>query len=193
MPKVGLNTDAVIAAALAEIDEHGFGALTIAAVARRCGVAAPSLYKHVRDVAELRRHATRAVLHDVADHLIPAVTGRSGYEALSGLMRAWREYALTHPNRYATLVNDVLHDATTKDAAARLLTVLLAVLEGYGLTGSAAIHQARCIRSAVHGFVSLEAGGGFGLPEDLDISFERLINMVTSSLASSAPFRRDAW
>lgn len=184
MARVGLNTEAVVSAAVDEIDEHGADVLTIAAVARRCGVAAPSLYKHVADLAQLRALVSRRVLEELTDELVPVVTGRSGYEALSGLMRAWRDYAVTFPRRYAALANDPLSDPTTREAATGLLNVVMAVLEGYGLSGSVAIHQARCVRSAVHGFVTLEAGGGFGLPEDLDLSFERLIDMVTGSLAS---------
>lgn len=189
MARVGLNTEAVVTAAMDEIDENGEQTLTIAAVARRCGVAAPSLYKHVADVGELRALVSRRVLEELTTQIIPVVTGRSGYEALSGLMRAWREYAVTHPKRYAALANDPLTDPTTREAGTRLLSVVMAVLDGYGLSGSAAIHQARCVRSAVHGFVTLESGGGFGLPEDLDISFERLIHMVASSLASQRHFR----
>lgn len=184
MARAGLNTDAVVTAAISEIDENGAAGLTIAAVARRCGVAAPSLYKHVSDVTELRALVSRRVIEELTAELVPAVTGRSGYEALSGLMRQWREYAVNHPRRYAALANDPLSDPRTREVASRLLSVLMAVLDGYGLSGSAAIHQARCVRSAVHGFVTLEAGGGFGLSEDLDISYERLIHMVANTLAA---------
>lgn len=184
MARAGLNTEAVVTAAISEIDENGTATLTIAAIARRCGVAAPSIYKHVADIAELRGLVSRRVIEELTAELVPVVTGRSGYEALSGLMRAWREYAVTNPKRYASMANDPLSDPATKDAATGLLNLVMAVLDGYGLSGSAAIHQARCVRSAVHGFVTLEAGGGFELSEDLDISFERLIHMVTSTLAA---------
>ncbi|HEU4900851.1 MAG TPA: TetR-like C-terminal domain-containing protein [Actinomycetota bacterium] len=42
----------------------------------------------------------------------------------------------------------------------------------------AAGHAARCLRSAAHGFAVLEAAGGFGLSDDLDASYERLIHMI---------------
>ena len=42
--------------------------------------------------------------------------------------------------------------------------VVLAIMRGYGLEGDDAIHAARAVRSALHGFVALEAGGGFGIP-----------------------------
>lgn len=39
----------------------------------------------------------------------------------------------------------------------------------------------RALRSALHGFVSLEAAGGFGLPRDVDRSFSRLVTAVDSA------------
>ncbi|MBM0261164.1 TetR-like C-terminal domain-containing protein, partial [Micromonospora sp. 4G55] len=44
-----------------------------------------------------------------------------------------------------------------------------------GLTGDAAVDAARLFRSAVHGFVTLEAAGGFGLPRGIDRSFDQLV------------------
>jgi hypothetical protein len=57
------------------------------------------------------------------------------------------------------------------------------VLAGYGLSGTAAIDATRVLRAALHGFASLEAGGGFGLPQDVDGSYERLIRMLDASFA----------
>jgi hypothetical protein len=55
-------------------------------------------------------------------------------------------------------------------------------LRGYDLDGSAAVHATRCARAIAHGFASIEASGGFGLPEDLDETYERLIRMFLASL-----------
>jgi hypothetical protein len=73
----------------------------------------------------------------------------------------------------------------TDAAAERLLEVIYAALRGYDLDGSGLVHAARCLRSAVHGFAILEAAGGFGLPEDLEASYERLITVVTSGLSQA--------
>jgi hypothetical protein len=56
------------------------------------------------------------------------------------------------------------------------------VLAGWGFEGDDALHRVRVIRAALHGFVSLEAGGGFGLPLDLDASFELLIDVLVTGL-----------
>ena len=44
------------------------------------------------------------------------------------------------------------------------------------------VHRVRTVRSAVHGFVSLELSGGFGLPQDIDESFEHLISTLVTGL-----------
>ena len=46
------------------------------------------------------------------------------------------------------------------------------------------IDAVRILRSAVHGFVQLEAAGGFGLPDDVDASFERLLAVLWAGFAT---------
>jgi hypothetical protein len=50
------------------------------------------------------------------------------------------------------------------------------------LTGDAAIDAARALRASLYGFVSLESSGGFGLPADVNRSFERYIQSLTQQL-----------
>ena len=58
-------------------------------------------------------------------------------------------------------------------------------LRGYDLADDQLVDAIRAIRSAVHGFVMLELGGGFGLPDDLDQSFDVLITMLTRGLRTA--------
>ncbi len=53
---------------------------------------------------------------------------------------------------------------TYPSATTSLMDVVLPVLSDLGLRGEEAIHAARSLRAMLHGFVLLEAGGGFGLP-----------------------------
>ena len=182
MPRAGLSPAAVVTAALAVVDERGADALTLAAVAARTGVATPSLYKHIGGLAELRALVGARVIEELTARFTAAVLGRGGDEALAALLRAYRDYARAHPARYAAMPVDPLHDPALAAAAGRLLDVVLAVLRGYGLSGPPAIHAARCVRAVAHGFASLEASGGFGLPEDLDRTYEQLIRMVLAGM-----------
>jgi AcrR family transcriptional regulator len=182
VPRAGLSPDAVVDLAVDHVDDHGPAALTLAAVAARAGVATPSLYKHVGSLAELRSLVSLRGWRELTEQIADAVIGRSGEQALRGLLLAYRSYVVQHPNRYRAMHQAPLSDARAAAAGDRLMGIVLAVLGGFGLEGSAAIHAARCLRSAAHGFAVLEAAGGFGLPEDLDASYERLIQMIIAGL-----------
>jgi hypothetical protein len=61
---------------------------------------------------------------------------------------------------------------------------VLAVLAGYRVSGNDALHAVRGFRAIIHGFVSLDAAGGFRLALDLDESLTRLILAFARDLDS---------
>lgn len=182
MPRTGLNTESVVDVALAIIDEEGPGALALSAVAARAGVSAPSLYKHVGSVAELRSLVAARVLAEMTEVATTAVLGLSGDAAIAALMRRLRTYGAEHPSRYLSVPPDPMQDPALEQPAARFLEIFLAVLRDRGLHGAAAIHAIRRLRVIVHGFASIESSGGFGLAEDPTETFEQLIQMYLDSL-----------
>lgn len=186
MPRAGLSPDAVVDIAIEIVDDGGPPAVTLAAVADRAGVATPSLYKHVAGLTELRVLLALRVMAELTERLADAVIGRSGDDAVRALMQAYRAYVVEHPRRYAAVPVQPLGDPRLQPAGDRLLGIILAVLRGYGLHGSAAIHAARALRSATHGFAIIEAAGGFGLPEDLDASYEHLTGMIVAGIQTLA-------
>ena len=184
MPRAGLSTTSVVDAAIDLVDEQGRAALTLAAVAHRTGVAAPSLYKHVRSLEALQQKVSARATTELAQTLSTSVAGRSGEEALRCVAHAYRDYALAHPGRYP--LTQRVPDAKDPEhvaAGEQAVQAVFAALRGYGLEGDEAIHATRATRSALHGFVSLEIEGGFGMPLDVGRSFERLVSALHVSLA----------
>jgi AcrR family transcriptional regulator len=55
MPRAGLNRERIAAQAAVVADDMGFDRLTLAAVAARCGVSLPGLYKHVSGLDAVKR------------------------------------------------------------------------------------------------------------------------------------------
>jgi AcrR family transcriptional regulator len=182
MPRAGLDATSVVAAAARVADRDGLDQLTLARLAAELGVRAPSLYAHVDGLGDLRdRIVTQGVL-ELTDELSAAATGRAGGEALHAVAVAYRAYAHRRPGVYAAMQRAPEGGDDQREAAERLVGVLTAVLRGYGLEGDDAVHAVRLIRSAVHGFVSLEGAGGFAMPLGLDETFERLIVMLDRGL-----------
>ena len=186
MPRAGLTTAAVVDIALALVDEKGLDALSLAAVADRAGVATPSLYKHVASLGELKALVGVRVLEDMTDQFTAAVLGRGGDEAVTALMHAYRAYVAAHPKRYAAMPMDPLHDRVQEAAGTKLVGVMYATLRGYGLEGPAAVHATRRLRVLVHGFASVESAGGFGLPEELDETYDQIVRMYLASLRNES-------
>ena len=173
----------MVAVAAQIADERGLDALTLAEVANRLGVRTPSLYGHVGGLDELRRRLRLMGLETMRDGLRRATMGRSGRDALTGLTGELRAFGAEHPGQYQATVPSHAGDADrVREAAGSVLEVVLAVLAGYGLASDDAVHAARFVRSAVHGFIDLEAAGGFGLPVDLDASFAMLVRQLDRSL-----------
>jgi AcrR family transcriptional regulator len=184
MARAGLDTDAVVAAASQLADADGLEAVTLARLAAILGVRSPSLYAHVDGLDDLRQRLATRGARDLAAELQQAVAGRSGSDALGALADAYRAYARAHPGTYAALQRaPARDDAEAAAAATAVVEVVLAVLRGYEVEGDDAIHATRIIRAALHGFVTLETGGGFGIPLDLNDSYARLVDVLDGGLS----------
>lgn len=185
MPRAGLTREAVVAEAARIADEVGFERLTLAAVAERFGVAVPSLYKHVDGLPALRRDLTVLAIGELGAELDAAV--RETEDGVPAIATAYRGFARSHPGRYAATIRAAdPGDAEAAAASDAVLRTVLSVLSAYGLSGADAIDATRALRAALHGYVTLEAAGGFGLPQDVDRSFDRLVDILDAALRAWA-------
>lgn len=184
MPRAGLSPEVIVSEAARLVDEVGRDRLTLAELAKRFGVAQPSLYKHIDGLEDLHRLLAVKVVRAVGDTLRRAGTGRAGSDALRAVATAYRDYALAHPGCYAYILRAPAPGEDDLEAAAtEILSILDDVFAGYGITGDGAIDAARFLRSTLHGFVSLELGGGFKMPRSVEHSFQRLVAATDQALA----------
>lgn len=184
MPRAGLDAEAVVAAAAALADADGMRELTLARLAAALGIRTPSLYAHVDGFDDLRTRVGARGARELTAALQIAAAGRARGDALRAIALAYREYAHAHPGTYAAM-QIASGNEEFQAAGAEVVGLILAVLRGYGVEGEAAIHAVRAIRSAMHGFVSLEREGGFGLPINVDDSYDNLIAMLDAGLAAT--------
>src|SRR5947209_2102734 len=99
---VGLNRERVVDAALAAVRDTGdIDTVTLADVAARLGIRTQSLYTYVDGAAGLRRAIGLRGLDALAERLTDAAVGRSGGDAVEGIVRAYLEFAADEPGLYA--------------------------------------------------------------------------------------------
>jgi AcrR family transcriptional regulator len=185
VPRAGLSELAVIEETERLIDEVGLRQLTLTELAARLGVRQPSLYKHIEGTDGLVRSISIRAKNELAYVLARAAVGRERADALNSISDAYRAWALEHPGRYATVQSAAtLRDEEDEAASLAALQVIIDILAGYKLADDVAIHAARALRAALHGFITLESSGEFGLPVDIDGSFRRMIDGLDTAFSS---------
>ena len=183
--RVGLTTDTVINAAMKIADEEGLDHLTLLRVAKELNVRPPSLYEHVEGIDGIMKLLRLWGLKLMANRFQRAVMGVSGEDAIRMLADSFRSFVKQHPAVYRlTVESDVSDSEEIRSAAGEILDVIYAALGSYAFSGDRLVHATRYLRSVVHGFVSLEMSGGFGINVNLDESFERIKDIIVSSIKS---------
>ncbi|MEJ0096865.1 MAG: WHG domain-containing protein [Bauldia sp.] len=184
MPRAGLTTASVIDAASEMADAEGIGAVTLVRLAEKLGVRAPSLYKHVDGLDALHRGIAVRGLREANARLQRATIGKARDEALFALAHAYWQFAREHPGLYAASQRAAKPGENDVAAAGEaVIGTVLSVLAGFHVKGDDALHATRGLRAIIHGFVSLDAAGGFRMKLDLKESFDRLLVAFARDLA----------
>jgi AcrR family transcriptional regulator len=184
--RAGLTPGRIVDEAGALADEVGLSQLSFAALAARLGVKVPSLYKHVTGLDAVRQAMSVTAKSELAEQLARAASGRARHDALHALADAYRGWAAEHPGRYESTLRAPLPDDPADVAASgRAIEVIFDALRGYGLAEDRLVDTTRMLRASLHGFVALEAAGGFALPVDVDRSFTRMVSAIAGSIAGS--------
>lgn len=179
----GLSRDRIVETAASLLDEAGEQDVTLAQIAEALGVRTPSLYNHIRGQDDLRRGLAVYAVRELRARIAQAAIGKSGADAVLAIGLAYREFARERPGLYRSSLRAPEPDHLALiDAAEEVLDILRRVLEPFGLSPEDQIHAIRGLRSLMHGFVSLELAGGFGLPVDLNQSYHRLLTAFTQGL-----------
>ncbi|MEU2453397.1 WHG domain-containing protein [Streptomyces sp. NPDC012765] len=192
MARAGLTAERVTVAGAELADEVGLERLSMAQVARRLGVKDASLYAHVRSLEDLRGRIALLAADEKTLRIAQATAGRAGRDALVAFADAWREYAHEHPGRYAATQTAIRIDPELAAQAAgprRAVELTYGMLRGYGLAEPDLTDAVRLLRSTFHGFVSLEAAGGFAHARSPEESWGRALDALHTLLEHWPPHR----
>ena len=186
MPRVGLDETTVLAAATEMADSNGIDEIVLAKLAKKLGVRTPSLYNHVDGLIGLKRKLTIKGLKEFSEALTRAAVGKSKDDAVRALAKAYIDFARKHPGLYeATQRTPKWQDEEVQKAADKVVEPVIQVFKAYGVDDKQlSIHMVRGFRSLLHGFASIEQKGGFGMPIDIDESFNVLVKTFLAGIRS---------
>ncbi|MEU7512929.1 WHG domain-containing protein [Streptomyces sp. NPDC042898] len=192
MARAGLTADRVTLAGAELADEAGLDQVTMSQVARRLGVKDASLYTHVRGLEDLRGRIALLAADEKTLRIAEAIAGRSGKDALVAFADAWREYAHAHPGRYTATQLPIRIDpelVANAPGPRRAVELTYGMLRGYGLAEPDLTDAVRLLRSTFHGFVALEAAGGFAHARSPQDSWVRALDALHTLLEHWPPSR----
>ncbi len=178
MPRMGLTPDKVVAAAATLADRVGIHGLSLSPLAAELGVRVPSLYKHIGGLDDLRRRLAARGAVGLAAAVDTAAGSRHGRDALLAIGAAYRGYASANRGCYQAMA---CQPAAYERCAGAVDALLCRAALEHGIPASGAQRAAQAVRSALHGFVALEAVGGLGSAAN-DASFDVLMTLLERGL-----------
>jgi len=178
-----LTTAAVVDQAVTIVDDLGFDALSISAVAADLEVAPSALYTYCQGLDGMRNMVAIAATHNLTVDVRNAATGAFGDVALKAIGQAYRNFALRHPGQFAsTLRPPPADNGDFVEATAALINVFVLVFTAMGLDSDESRLAARSTRSAIHGFLALEHTSGTST--DHAEEFDHLLRALRIGLAN---------
>ena len=133
-----------------------------------------------------RRSRHRAALLGEARVPGRAAVGRARGDALRAVALAYRDWAVEHPGLY-TAAQGAPRPEDAEDAAATeaVVSVVFDVLRGYDVDDDVLVDATRTLRAGLHGFVALEAVGGFAMARPLGDSMAWWLDSLDGALATA--------
>ncbi|HEB57619.1 MAG TPA: TetR/AcrR family transcriptional regulator [Gammaproteobacteria bacterium] len=182
-----------LAAAEAILEEQGLDGLSTRKVAARMGYTVGTLYLVFRNLDGLILEVngrTLAALQQTLESSLAATTDRPLAQRLKALARAYHDFALCHPARWALLYEHRSPDAAVPPWLSEAVHGLFALLEDLlqPLTGAdpATALAARTLWGSVHGICVLAVTDKLDVagPLEVDAAFASLIDNYLTGLTA---------
>jgi TetR/AcrR family transcriptional regulator, tetracycline repressor protein len=149
-PRRSLSRQRIIDEALAMIEEHGTGGLSMRGLANRLGVAPNALYSHVHDKADL----IDGLVDELYAGLDPVLDPSDDWSGqLAAVSQAIRDHLLAHP----AVVPLALQQPGLGPHGLRLGETIYNVLRPVGFSDQAVVGTVYALLTYILGFVALEA------------------------------------
>jgi AcrR family transcriptional regulator len=176
----------IVAAARALLESGGIEAVTMAAVAERVGVRAPSLYKRFPDRNGLIAAVATDVALDLARAMRAAATDPQPAARLETLAAAFRSFALASPRATALLFSGVAPGAeptpaSQAEAAGPVIEAARAIVGP-----PRALAAARVFTAFAYGFTRMETAGAFRFGGDVMEAYRLGVAALIAGLPAAA-------
>ncbi|QDP39969.1 TetR/AcrR family transcriptional regulator [Radiobacillus deserti] len=164
-------------------DKNGLSDITLANVSKRLGIRSPSLYNHINGLSGLKIELAYQGTKGLYDEMAGAAIGKTGKDAIYSISYAYIGFARNNPGLYEAISLAVKVDsAKVQDQADKILKLMITLLKTFPLPEELLIHHVRMLRAFLHGFVTIERDGGFGIPLDINESLQIGLDTIITGM-----------
>jgi len=178
-----MNQKEIVSIAGELANRNGLAALSMKELAKECKIKPPSLYKHIDGIEHLHDLLGMQFIEMLIDSILEVTSGVSGKTAILELAHSFRKLALENPGLYQSMqLTHLQRSPEYGKKAEKLILILVKIFSSLNISENETIHLIRIFRATLHGFIDLEINQGFGLPEDIEISFHMAVELFLESL-----------
>lgn len=171
----GLTLELIVETATKLIEEKGYDNFSLRELSAHLNVKAASLYNHIGSVEDINREVSNFAVGKMNAMLLKTIGEKVRDEAIKAVADAYRQFAKNNPELYRTIL--ALPTLDTGDGLRDIekpnLDIIRRVLQQYNIPDKIETNYMRSLRSAMHGFVTLETAGYFTKADvDVDESYQ---------------------
>lgn len=187
MARRGLTNEEIYEEAAKLVAEKGYRNFSLRELASRLNVAPSSLYEHVNGIEEIGTAVGMVAIERLSAALDQAIAHEDPRTAFKSFACAYRAFAQQNPELYQAIIAiPRAHDEKLARNEQETIAPLRSVVERFATDEKNIIDLQRFVRSALHGFIELEAAG-FMRCSDVspDDSFSMTVNSCLAVLESA--------
>ena len=104
MARAGLDKNIIVKKTAQMANEIGIENVTLKMLADNLNIQTPSLYNHIKSLEDLQKELMIYGWNQMAEVILNAVAGVSGYDALEALCYAFYRYAVQNPGIFNAML-----------------------------------------------------------------------------------------
>jgi AcrR family transcriptional regulator len=171
-----INLEAIVQAARAMIEAQGVNKLSVNELAKRLGVAPPSLYRYVKHKTDLLRAVNEDTIAGIFRAIGPLLDAPgAAHDRIIAITQAYRAYAHANPITYGMVYTNTIAelrpDEQEEEQGVLPFQALMAEITGE----AESLPALRGLLALMHGFVMLELAQQFRRGGDLDAAYDKAV------------------
>lgn len=160
-------------------DKNGLNSVSLKTVADKLNIKTPSLYNHIKSLAELLREVAHNGMRVMNERMSKVAIGKTGIEAIQLIFIEYLNYMIEHPGIYETIQwagwNGTEETSIIFNDYLSLLTILI---QSCNLNEDKTTEILNMLTGIIHGYTTLQLKNAFSDPDKVRYELSETIDTL---------------